>query len=447
MIQTNDWSKLLCSEKAIEIVAKAPHILGHIIGKTKLLPIHSEWIRYIWDTNERRALMAYRGSFKTTAICAVGIIRWLLFNPNDRIGIIRKHVFKASEVVGTVAQSMETTEVKEIFKYRFGEYPRAKISRYGVLQYTFKKTNTPEPSVLALGLDSDLTGNHFDKLIVDDFVTPKDRFSKAERRHTKNVLMEIQTNILDPGKGIGYIGTPWHREDAWNYVGSICPIAKYPISKHSYIIGNEEAAKKKAMTTPSLYAANYELDLISDESLLFSDPIFSKGWNFSIRSNVMAHVDAAYDGDCYCALTIAAQLNGYGDDRNYQAIGFCYEGHISDWYDEIVRICKKYNVMYLYEETNPDKGMSARDLTAKGLRVQAYSETQNKHLKISTCLYKVWKHIEWAPETDDEYMAQILDYREGAKPNDAPDSAASLFREAFHVNKSGASVSFAKIVY
>ena len=443
----NEWRNLLGSEKGVQLIANKPHLFGHIIGKEKLQPIHSDWIRYVWDHNSTRALQAFRGSYKTTSVCTVGAVRWMFFHPNDRIGLIRKHVGKAADVVNTVAQAMEYAEVAEVFKYRFGSYPKTKISRNGELQYTFKKTNTPEPNIRALGLDGDNTGSHFDKIIVDDFSTIKDWISRAERRNTKNSLMEIQANIIDPGKGVSYIGTPWHREDAWYYVNSLCPIAKYPVGKFGYIIGAEEVAKKKAMTTPSLYAANYDLELIADESLLFSNPMFSKGWDFSIRANVMAHVDAAYGGDCYCALTIAAPISGYGEDTMYQAIGFCFEGHISDRYDEIVRLCIKYNVTYLYEESNPDKGMSARDMRAKGLRVEEYSEVQNKHLKISTILYKVWRNVLWDPETDDEYMAQVMDYREGSKPNDAPDSAASLFREAFNVNQEEASVGSARIVY
>jgi hypothetical protein len=145
----------------------------------------------------------------------------------------------------------------------------------------------------------------------------------------------------------------------------------------------------------------------------------------------MAQIDAAYDGTHYCALTIAVPTRIEKGEQYYQAVGFTYAGNIRDWYNEIIRLCKKYHVNYLYEETNADKGMSSKDLSERGLRVRSYGEGQNKHLKISTCLYKVWQYIEWAPETDDEYMAQVMDYKEGSTPDDAPDSAASLFREAF----------------
>jgi len=440
----DDWA--VRAEENIKIAALQPHKIGWLLGYDKLLPLHSKWIRYIWDSDEDRALQAFRGSYKTTSVITVGTIRWMLFHPDDSILLTRKTFSATAEVVRSIAQGMETTEIAELFKQAHGRYPKTKINREGNLTYNFKSMISPEGNLTGKGINQDLTGHHFDKILNDDIITIRDRVSRAEREHTDEAIMEITTNIKNPGKGSGWLGTPWHRKDGWRRIRSFTRIAQYSIDKYNFL-GEEAIEKKKKTTTPYLFAANYRLKLEKDESLLFSDPTYSKGWDFSIRTNVMAHVDAAYDGDCYCALTIAAPISGYGEDTVYQAIGFCYEGHISDWYDKIVALCRKYNVTCLYEESNPDKGMSARDLRAKGLRVEEYSEGENKHLKISTVLYKVWRNVLWAPETDDEYLAQVLDYREGSKPNDAPDSAASLFREAFHVNGEEASVGSARIVY
>jgi hypothetical protein len=440
----SDWA--LRAEENIKIAALQPHKIGWLLGHDKLIYLHSKWIHYIWESNEDRALQAFRGSYKTTAVIIVGTLRWMLFHPNDRILLTRKSFNATAEVVRSIAEAMETTEIAELFKQAHGRYPKTKINREGNLTYNFKSTISPEGNITGKGINQDLTGRHYDKIINDDIITIRDRVSRAEREHTNEVIMELATNIKNPGKGSGWIGTPWHRKDGWRRIRSFTRIAQYSVDKYNFL-GEEVIEKKKKTTTPYLFAANYKLKLEKDESLLFSDPTYSKGWDLNIKTNVMAQVDAAYDGDCYCALTIAAPISGYGDDRIYQAIGFCFEGHISDWYDEIVRLCRKYNVTFLYEETNADKGMSVRDLTAKGLKMQSYSEGHNKHLKISTCLYKVWKNILWSPDTDDEYMAQILDYKEGSKPNDAPDSAASLFREAFNVNIDGASVGSVNIVY
>jgi hypothetical protein len=424
------WKQQLYSDDFLQIIADEPHKLGWFIGRDKLNDIHSEWIKWCWDSNDPRALQAFRGGYKTTSVLLVGAIRWMLFHPDDRIGIIRKNFNAAADVTNTIATAMAQPEVRELFRYAHGVTPKVVRQRDGRYQWNFKRTITPEGNLTPLGIDGSITGSHFDKVLTDDIVTIKDKISRAERERTKEMVHEIAANIIDPGQGSTWIGTPWHREDAWGEIEEVCGgIAKYPISRFNFL-PKGEAEKKRRLTTPFLYAINYELELQKDESLLFSDPVFSTGWDFSIR-DVVAQIDAAYDGDHYCAMTIAAPLRTIGKETYYQAVGFTYPGNIRDWYDEIVRLCKKYRVKYTYEETNADKGMSARDLKARGLRIRSYAEGQNKHLKISTHLYRFWRNIEWAPETEDEYMAQVMDYREKSEPDDAPDSAASLFREAY----------------
>jgi hypothetical protein len=418
-------------EEMLRIVAREPHRLGRLIGKDKLTPLHSEWILYCWDADGPRALQAFRGGYKTTAVSVVGSIVWLLFHPNDRIAIIRKNYRAAAEVVRAIAQAMNRGEIKALFKAAYGAIPQATTAREGNLTYSFKDTVTPEGNITALGMDSGITGLHFDKIICDDVITIKDRISRAERERTAEMIREIATNIIEPGKGSAWIGTPWHRDDAWQVIRGFCGIAKYPLSKYNFI-GSEEAEKKRRTTTPFLYQANYELEIRKDESSLFTEPAYSEGWDYSVRG-ALAHVDAAYDGDHYCALTIAAPLSKKDGetDQRYQVIGFTYPGNIKNWLDEVVRLCRKYRTNTIYAETNPDKGYTADKLRDKGLRVRDYAERMNKHLKISTHLFEVWRRLEWDPDTDGEYMNQILDYREGSEPDDAPDSAASLFREAF----------------
>ena len=61
--------------------------------------------------------------------------------------------------------------------------------------------------------------------------------------------------------------------------------------------------------------------------------------------------------------------------------------------------------------------------------LHGYHEVQNKHVKIVNYLGEMWQDIEWAEETQPEYLEQIVDYREKEEPDDAPDSAAALLRE------------------
>jgi hypothetical protein len=271
------------TEKHLFDICEYPHLIGHIAGKTLLTELHSRWINYMWnDGNVDLSLQAHRGSYKTTAICAVGAVYWLLFHPNDRIAIVRKTFTDAADVVSTIAQMMSLPDIRNLFAFAHREPYHFTIKKYGKLTFSFKKTITPEGSITAHGLDLGLTGKHYDKIICDDIITLKDRVSKAERDKTKNIIREIRTNIIDPGKSVIWIGTPWHKNDAWTILPE--PL-KYGIWDCG-ILTNEEILRKKKSTTPSLWAANYELKHIADDNLLFKDARYGR-WDFGKNKNAL----------------------------------------------------------------------------------------------------------------------------------------------------------------
>jgi len=354
----------------------------------------------------------------------VGSVWWLLFHPNDRIAIIRKTFSDAAKIVAAIAKVFELQEVRELFLLAHGFMPKATTNRNGQLTFNFKRTATPEGSITAHGLDGSLTGTHYDKILCDDFVTLKDRISRAEREFTKEMVREIGTNIIDPGHGVTWMGTPWASDDAWSILQ--CPILRYPLAKCN-LLTPEEIERKRKTTTPFLFSANYELELKTDSNMLFNDPVYGK-WERPPDGSY-AHLDAAFDGDHTCAFTIMSDHPTQKGKK--QAMGFVYPGNVKDWIPQIVKLCQRYRVIALYNETNPDKGYTADSIRARGVVVRTYAERQNKHIKISTYLYNDWQSIIWDDSTDPEYMAQVVDYREGQEPDDAPDSAASLLRQVY----------------
>lgn len=52
----------------IQQILEHPHLLGHIMGFTKLTEMHSEWIWHLWGQPDgiHPSLQAHRGSYKTT---------------------------------------------------------------------------------------------------------------------------------------------------------------------------------------------------------------------------------------------------------------------------------------------------------------------------------------------------------------------------------------------
>lgn len=410
------------TDKHLQLVKDEPHRLGHMIGFDRLGPLHSDWIKYCWDAEEDRSLQAHRGAYKTTAIDIVGAIRWMLFKPNDRIGLIRKKFDDAAKVLRAIENAMELVELKELFKYAHGFYPELVEANSRRLTYNFKETITPEANVNSFGLTADLIGTHLDKPLCDDFITLKDRISRAEREKTKLIIQDVMANIADKGnwKSTVFVGTPWHKNDAW----TCCP---EPVRYNVYdtgILSEEEIKEKQTKITPTLFSINYRLINEADENLLFHNPSYGN-WIYSIP-DVWGHIDAAFDGSATNALTFMSETK-----TGHQAVGLSYTGNVKTWYDVIEAKYNQYRCRGIYVENNPDKGYVADQLRAIGLNVIDYPEDMDKDTKISIYLYQVWNSLIWAKETDPNYMEQIVDWTRGSKPNDAPDSASSLVRKKF----------------
>jgi hypothetical protein len=412
----------------LELILEYPHILGLLVGKTKLSEIHSQWVHETWTPKTHTTLQGHRGSFKTTILTIIAPIWWLLFHPNDRIAIVGKSFTDASDRLRTIAKIMQTQKIQDIFKYAHGTAPKAITEKAEKLVYNFKTTHTPEGSIDAYGLDTGLTGRHYDKIICDDIVTLKDRLSRAEREKTKQILLEIVTNIIDPDKQVIHIGTPWHKDDAWSLTDTLPEPKKYDVYTTGILTPEEIAVKKKG-TTRTLFGANYELKHIVDENKLFKHIKYER-W-LSTDKNVVGHIDAGFDGTNRTAITFV-----HKEQNKFYAIGFCFEDNIKNKFDFIVKMYKKYKVGTIAIEDNADKGFVADELTKRGILVQRYNERMNKHLKISTHLYKHWDNIVWDADSDEEYINLILDYDEFAELDDPPDSAASLLKVFFDDNNS-----------
>jgi len=418
-------AKNLYTWEHLKQIRQQPHLLGLLAGKDKLTPMHSEWCRYLWESPTDVCLRGHRGSYKTTMDIEIGVPWWLLFHPNNRIAIVRKTFTGSSEIVRNISNIMMMDTIYPLFELAWGEKWKFTVRRDGKLEISAKKTKTKESSVVALGLDSGLTGSHYDDIICDDFIDLEDRVSEAERERTKLIVQEIRTNIADPGKRTMFQGTPWHRHDAWE----ILPPAKdYPVNATG-LRTPEELEDIKTKTSKILYAINYDLKFENEADLIFSNPRMGV-WHDG-NSEIKAHIDAAYKGTHYCALTIMGKMK----NERLNVIGWVYPGNIKDWFPFIIQKLVRYEVREVFSEDNADRGYTNDVLELnpvlrqKGVWMTEYHELEKKHVKIANYLGEVFNQIEFAQESDPNYMEQVIDWREGEEPDDAPDSASALVRE------------------
>ena len=136
------------------------------------------------------------------------------------------------------------------------------------------------------------------------------------------------------------------------------------------------------------------------------------------------HIDAAYGGEDYTAVTIMRNAGG-----KHYVLGKMWQKAVDAVIPQIVDLYSRFMCGKVYCEDNADKGYLAKDLKNKGLRAVSYHESENKYMKIVTHLKGEWKNVVFVDGTDPEYIDQICDYNENADHDDAPDSLASMIRK------------------
>jgi hypothetical protein len=411
----------LKNPKLASLLVEYPHILGQYLGYDELTELHSVWIKYLWMAPHHVSLQAHRGSFKTTSVLIVGFLWWILFHWDDRVCFIRKDFTSSSEVLKVISRIMNGPKFRSLFYSLYGTTFKLVTDTTDSLTWNLKTKESPEGNLSAFGIGGSLTGKHFDKIFGDDLITIRDRVSKAERDRVDNFVMELMANIIDPGKPVAFTGTPWHLRDTWRLLPR--PIVFDIYSTNIARFTDEHIEQVKQITTPSLFAANYELKHIASEDTIFTAAKRTKNWDMTVP--VFGHIDAKYQGDHTGAFT----MMGKRPDGMIQAVGFIFRKHINEEYSNLMSKWVRYRSGTVSLELNADKGYAARDLGQLGMLTRGYNEKENKHVKIIQNLKTHWDRILWHEDTDPEYLSQILDYVEGQTPDDCPDSAASCIRE------------------
>jgi hypothetical protein len=397
-----------------------PHKFGHYLGYDKLTEVHGDWIKKAWTTEGDWVLQAHRNSYKTTSVLVVGFIWYMFYNPDKTVLIVRKEYEGAASIVREIAKHYVSEPVLGLYKYVYGIDNPLSMVRKDKIELSTKKKVTKEANLETIGIGGAITGRHYDKVFTDDIITIKDRISRAERENTKLFIQELE-NIPVAGGTKTHTGTPWHHDDGF----TLMPEAeKYPVgSLEIKDLTPEYLAKIKRSMSPSLYAANYDLKHISDETREFDEPA-REPWPERRFKIITAWLDPSYKGSNTTALAMYGSCN----DRHYVR-GWVWPESVEACYSKITNILTDYNAGTLYVETNADKGFSARDLRLKWPAVVDRNETMNKHIKIISHLKKNWCDIIFADDCQDEFLNQILDYQEGQEPDDAPDALAALLRE------------------
>jgi len=398
--------------------------IGRTVGFEDFTDIHSEWIEQMVFGKGDYTLMAHRGAFKSSCL-AVAIALMMILYPQKNIIFLRKADNDVSEMLRMVKKILQTETMATIAGYFYDMELKITEDAQDRLSTSLWRSPMGSPQLLGLGIKSSITGKHAEFVITDDICNVSDRISKAERERTKLQYQELQ-NIENRGGRIINLGTKWHRDDVFSLMPNI-HVYDYHCTG---LITDEKIAQLKQSMTPALFAANYELKIVADEDVIFSDPKFI--YDPELVCDGYSHVDAAYGGGDSTAFTVMSKKNG-----NYYIYGKLWHRHVDGCMDEI---CKKHNEFRcgkMWNENNGDKGYLAKEFRKRDIRCISYHEDMNKYLKITTYLVGAWQNVYFLEGTDKEYLAEILDYNENAEHDDAPDSCASLIRKQYWKKNEG----------
>lgn len=404
-------------KNALRILTQHPAQVGRLCGFRDLTDdLHGAWMREIISGHEDMTLQAHRGSYKTTCL-SIALAVMMVTRQKQNMIFLRKADNDVAEVLRQVRTLLEGPVFACLTERIYGEPVR--LVKASSTELTCDAYASPRGAVqlLGIGTGSSITGKHADVVITDDIVNLKDRVSRAERERIRGIYQELQ-NIRNRGGRIINTGTPWHKDDAFALMPNIQRYDCYQTG----LISKDKLEELRRNMSPSLFAANYELRHIAEENALFSSAPRTVEDAELLRDGI-AHIDAAYGGEDFTALTCARR-----DGDIIYIYGRLWRAHVDTVIDAALSECERLMCAPIYCETNGDKGYLAKEIRRRGMQVRPYPERMNKFQKIATYLRKWWGHIAILDGTDAEYLSQILDYTEDAEHDDAPDSAACVCR-------------------
>ena len=161
----------------------------------------TKWLEnMVAEERKRLLLMAFRGCGKSTLIGLYAAWR-LYLNPNLRILVLSADDALARKMVRNVRRILERHILTEHLKPKY-------LDQWGTDRFTVVRSQElRDPSMLARGITSNMTGSRADIIICDDVEVPNTCDTSMKRKELRIRLIETDFILTPEGEKI-FIGTP-----------------------------------------------------------------------------------------------------------------------------------------------------------------------------------------------------------------------------------------------
>lgn len=160
----------------------------------------------------RIARLMPRGHAKTEGVGVVFPTWVILSNPDVRVAVLSKTKGLAGRRTEKIVNAID----------RWGERFGVEVADQSKQELTTEAgTRHKEPTISPWGLESNLTGNHFDVIVYDDIADWKNQRTETQRRNVRNYFRDYTDNlpsndsVLPNGPVQAVIGTRKHTEDIY----------------------------------------------------------------------------------------------------------------------------------------------------------------------------------------------------------------------------------------
>ena len=160
-----------------------------------------------------------RESLKTTLFVESYITKKILEDPEIRIALVtdtyRPHATQRVKIIQRYLQ----TNAAEIYSPNI----RKRLTRKSFTENEISippevgERKTKEPNLIAAGVESPLTGGHFDLILLDDVVNEKDKYSQTIRDKKREWFVQL-FDLAEPHTQIIVVGTRWHPQDLYQHI-------------------------------------------------------------------------------------------------------------------------------------------------------------------------------------------------------------------------------------
>lgn len=174
---------------------------------------HGDTLAALESDAKRRIIVLPRGCLKSS-LCSVAYPLWRLTkNPNLRILIVSEKYTNAKNLL----RDIKNHAVSPQFINTFAAVHESPVWNEGEVIFSTRTKIIKEPSIRAAGIGVEVTGQHFDIIILDDVNGPAN--SKTPEHCEKVVTYyKYLTSILEPDGEIDLVGTRYASNDAIGHI-------------------------------------------------------------------------------------------------------------------------------------------------------------------------------------------------------------------------------------